>query len=85
MSRLELAPTLVRIRITSGEQRGFYVGPRLLPPLARPLAEADQALRLNGFDYMLYTLPAAATCFGSALARKVQADLKNLGIDSELI
>lgn len=40
---------------------------------------------LKGFTYMLYTQEGAAIHFGSSVALQVQAELRDLGVDSELI
>ena len=74
-----------RIRIASGELSGFYVGPQDSESFAQPTSQAQRALSLNGFSYLLYTQEEAAMCFGSSVALDVQADLRRLGVDSELI
>ena len=85
MSPTEQVPSLFKIRIASGEHHGFYVGPRIAGLLAQPVPQDDRPLPLNGSDYMLYTQETAAICFGSSVALEVQADLRSLGVDSELI
>jgi len=77
--------SLFKIRIASGEHQGFYVGPASSGLLTQPKVDADKALSLNGFTYMLYTQETAAIRFGSAAALKVQTDLRDLGVDAELI
>lgn len=74
-----------KIQIASGEHQGFYVGPASSGPLRRSTSEADRALSLKGFSYMLYTQESAAIRFGSSVALQVQAELRSIGIDSELI
>ena len=85
MSPTERVPGFFRIRIASGALNGFYVGPQDSQSLAQPTSQAEQALSLKGFSYLLYTQEDAATCFGSSVALDVQADLRQLGVDSELI
>ena len=79
------APGLFRVRIASGEHRGFFVGPNIPEPLSQQTAEEERALSLPGFSYVLCTQESAALCFGSAVALEVQADLWSRGVDSELI
>jgi hypothetical protein len=74
-----------KIRIASGEHHGFYVGPATSGLLTQPTADADKALSLNGFSYKLYTQESAAIRFGGAVALQVQAELRDIGVDSELI
>ena len=85
MSLLGQSSSLFKIRIASGEHQGFYVGPASSGLLTRPKADADEALLLRGFTYMLYTQEGAAIHFGSSVALQVQAELRDLGVDSELI
>ena len=85
MSPREHVPSLFKIRIASGEHHGFYIGPRIAGLLAQPMPQDDHPLSLDGLDYMLYTQESSAICFGSSVALEVQADLRSLGVDSELI
>lgn len=78
-------PNLFKIRIASGEHQGFYVGPRVAVLLAQPMPQDERPLPLEGLNYMLYTLESSAICFGSSVALEVQADLRSVGVDSELI
>jgi len=73
-----------KIRIASGEHQGFYVGPASSGLLTQPKADADEALSLKGFAYMLDTQEGAAIHFGNSVALQVQAELHDLGVDSEL-
>ena len=85
MSPTAQAQNLFKIRIASGEHQGFYVGPRVAVLLVQPMPQAERPLPLEGMNYMLYTLESSAICFGSSVALEVQADLRSLGVDSELI
>jgi hypothetical protein len=85
MSLSGQSSSLFKIRIASGEHQGFYVGPANSGLLTQPKADADEALLLKGFTYMLYTQEGAAIHFGSSVALQVQAELRDLGVDSELI
>jgi len=85
MSLLGQSPSLFKIRLASGAHQGFYVGPASSGLLTQPSSDAERALSLKGFDYMLYTQDSAAIHFGSSVALRVQAELHHLGIDSELI
>ncbi len=77
--------SLFKIRIASGEHQGLYVGPASNGLLTRSTSDADRALPLNGFSYLLYTQESAAICFGGSVALQVQAELRDIGVDSELI
>jgi hypothetical protein len=85
MSPTAQAQNLFKIRIASGQHQGFYVGPRVAVLLAQSMQQDERPLPLEGLNYMLYTLESSAICFGSSAALEVQADLRNLGVDSELI
>jgi hypothetical protein len=85
MSSSEQVTGLFKIRIASGEHQGFYVGPHVSALLSKPTPEVERALELNGLSYMLYTQESAAICFGSSVAREVQAELRSIGVDSVLI
>jgi hypothetical protein len=85
MSAPDQISRFFKIRISSGEHRGFYVGPPISGLLILPTAEEEQALALDGLRYMLYTQESAAICFGSSVALEVQAELRRIGFDSELI
>jgi hypothetical protein len=85
MSPTAQAQNLFKIRIASGEHQGFYVGPRVAVLLVQPMPQAERPLPLKGMNYMLYTLESSAICFGSSVALEVQADLRSVGVDSELI
>ena len=77
--------SLFKIRIASGEHEGFYVGPMSSGLLTQQKADADKPLSLNGFSFLIYTQESAAIRFGSSVALQVQAELRAIGIDSELL
>jgi hypothetical protein len=85
MTLREQSSSLFKIRIASGEHQGFYVGPASSNLLTQLTSDAERALSLHGFNYMLYTRDCDALCFGSTAAVKVQHDLRDLGIECELI
>ena len=85
MTLVKQHTSFFKIRIASGEYQGFYVGATDSGVLTGLTADEDRALSVNGFSYMLYTQETAAIIFGSSAALQVQAELRDLGIDSELI
>jgi hypothetical protein len=74
-----------KVRIASGEYQGFYVGAANSGLLTPMTADEDRPLALDNFSYTLNTQERAAILFGASAALKVQRDLRDLSIDSELI
>jgi len=75
-----------RIRITSGQQAGRYVGPNIGGGLiTNPELQANREVKVPGTSYSLYAQPRAATEFMQGNPEAVQAELKRFGLDSELV
>ena len=75
-----------RIRITSGDYKGRYVG---LPVGsgwdANPVAQTNPPVNVPGTRYGVYAQEKAATKFSEENVEVVQSDLKALGYESELV
>ena len=75
-----------RIRITSGDYKGRYVG---LPAdggwVSNPVVEKDPPVNVPGTRYGLYAQEKAATKFSEENVRGVQSDLEALGYTSKLV
>lgn len=75
-----------RIRITSGEHKGLYVGQRFGGGLVtNPEAQKNPSVNLDGTKYGLWAQERGAMEFFEGNTVKVQAELKALGIESELV
>ena len=80
------APKRFRIRITSSEAKGRYVGPRFGGGLVTdPDLQKNPSLNVPGLKHSLYAQEGAATEFFEGNTAKVQAELKALGYESELV
>jgi hypothetical protein len=75
-----------RIRITSGDYKGRYVG---LPAdggwVSNPVVEKDPPVNVPGTKYGFVAQEQAATEFSEGNVVAVQTDLKALGYESELV
>ena len=77
---------LKRIRITSGEHAGRYVGQQFIGGLVtNPEVQKNPPVNLLGAKYGLWAQERRATKFLEGNTPKVQAELKALGIESELV
>jgi hypothetical protein len=75
-----------RIKITSGEHAGRFIGPNVGGLITNPELHKNPEVRLVGTPYSLYVQERAATqYFDDAKAAEVQAELKALGLKSELV
>jgi hypothetical protein len=75
-----------RIRITSGEAKGRYVGARFDGSAAGDPALQDQPpIDVPGSEHGLHENEKAATEFFEGGAQSVQAELQLLGYESELV
>jgi hypothetical protein len=79
------ALSLFKIKIASGTHHGFYVGLASRRYLGRCSSHEESPLALLGFSYMLYINEDDAVLFGSSAALTVQRELRDLGVDSELL
>jgi len=74
-----------RIRITSGQYAGRYVGPNSSDVVVTaPGLPATREVKVSGTPYCLYEQMRAATEFLQRSGETAQMQLKNLGYDSEL-
>jgi hypothetical protein len=75
-----------RIRITSGDYKGRYIG---LPVgsgwVTNPVAQSNPPVNVPGTKYGLVAQERAATEFSEGNVEAVQSDLKALGYESELV
>ncbi len=77
---------LLRIQITSGEHTGRYVGPNTAGGLiTNPELQKNREVKVPGINYSLYVQESPATKFFEGKAQDVQAELKQLGYESELV
>jgi hypothetical protein len=75
-----------RIRITSGQYQGRYVGPNSGGTvMATPEQIANREVKVPGTRYCLYAQMRDATECLQGNAEAAQKQLKNLGYDSELV
>jgi hypothetical protein len=75
-----------RIRIASGQYRGWYVGPNSIDAIVpTPELPATREVKVPGTLYSLRVQMRAATEFLQRAAEAAQKQLKNLGYDSELV
>ena len=72
-----------RIRITSGGERGRYVGPRFGGYGSNPEVQKNPPVNVPG--YGLWEQEAVATEFFDGNASYVQAEMRALGYDTELV
>ncbi|MGC1638123.1 MAG: hypothetical protein WA744_21915, partial [Candidatus Acidiferrales bacterium] len=73
-----------RIKITSGQYAGRYVGPNFSDGLVTsPEHIASRDVGIPGTQYSLYEQLRSATEYLPGAADRVQKQLKNLGYDSE--
>jgi hypothetical protein len=78
------APKRYRVRITSGLEQGRYVGLRFgCGMVTNPAMQQNPPV--NVADYGLWAQERTATVSFEGPARTIQADLKALGYDSELV
>jgi hypothetical protein len=74
-----------RIRITSGQYSGRYVGLNASDAVvATPGLPAAREVKVSGTQYCLYEQMRAATEFLQRSGETAQMQLRNLGFDSEL-
>jgi hypothetical protein len=74
-----------RIRIASGQYRGWYVGPNSIDAIVpTPEPPATREFKVPGTRHSLCEQMRAATEFLQRAAEAAQKQLKNLGYDSEL-
>jgi hypothetical protein len=75
-----------RIRITSGDYKGRYIG---LPVgggwSANPVVQKNPPVNVAGTRYGVYSQEQAATEFSEGNVAAVQFDLKTVGYESELV
>lgn len=75
-----------RIRITSGDYTGRYVGlPADTGWLSNPVVQKNPPVTVPGTRYGLVAQERAATEFSEGNVGAVQTDLKALGYQSELV
>jgi hypothetical protein len=73
-----------RIRITSGDYKGRYIGLPVGSGLVTKL-QKNPPVNVPGTRYGLYVQEKAATEFSEGNVGAVQTDLKALGYESELV
>lgn len=79
-------PRLYRIRVTNGDSKGRYVGPRFDGGLITNLeALANQEVKIAGTEYSLHVQKGPATQFFEPATPGVQSELKRQGYDTELV
>ena len=75
-----------KIKITSGNYAGRFVGPNIGGGLTTNAdLLVDPEIAISGLPYSLYKKKRAANLFVKAKAIQVQAALKTIGLDSELV
>ena len=76
----------MKIRISSGEYKGRYVGPTFGGLRTNPTLIKDPEVQVPGTSYFLYVQSEVATNYlQQDAAAQVQAELKSIGLDSELV
>src|SRR5216684_6616490 len=76
-----------RIRITSGEYKGRYIGGPFSGwgLITNPEARGNPPVNITGAPYALHATEQGATQFFSANTEGVRAELKALGYESEVV
>jgi len=76
-----------RIRITSGEYKGRYIGGTFSGwgLITNPEARENPPVNITGAPYSLHATELGATQFFSANTESVRAELKALGYESEAV
>ena len=75
----------MRIRITTGEYAGRFVGSNLGGLITNKELLANREVKVPGTKYSLYAQESGATQFLDMAAPGVQAELKALGYGTELV
>ncbi len=75
----------MKIRITSGEHKGRYVGPNFSGLRTNADLIANPEIKLSGTPYSLFVQEDAALNYIEVKALQVQSELKAIGLNSELI
>ncbi len=76
---------MMKVRITTGDYAGRYVGPNFSGLRTNPSLLASPEVKLPGTPYSLFTQEQVANSYSEEKAVKVQAELKALGLGSELV
>jgi hypothetical protein len=74
-----------KVRVTSGPYKGRFVGPVFLGLRTNPVLYEDPEVQVDGTPYCLFAQEEAASQYFDEKAAKVQAQLKAVGLDSELV
>jgi hypothetical protein len=83
---MEAIAKLFEIRVTSGTYAGRYVGLRFGGGLVtNPEMQKNPPVNVDGTKYGLWAQQAAATKFFEGNPEGVQAELRQLGYETELI
>jgi hypothetical protein len=78
--------TLYRIRITTGELAGRFVGQNIGGGLiTNKELQANREVKVPGTKYSLYVQEGGAMQFFEHAAPAVQSELKKLGYETELV
>ena len=83
MAEMSSAPKCYRVRITSGTEKGRYVGARVRDAFVTDPSVQKDPVNVGG--HCLWMQERSATKSSESEARAVQADLKFLGYESELV
>jgi hypothetical protein len=75
----------MKVKIVSGEYAGRFVGPHYMGLRTNPALLANPEVPVPGTPYYLFAQEAAATGYPQARAEQVQAELKAVGVESELV
>jgi hypothetical protein len=74
-----------RLVVSSGEYKGRYIGPNIAGLVTNPELRANPQVPIPGATYSMYVQQQPATQFFEANVPRIQAELKNFGIETEIV